>query len=153
MRYRITFTDHKKPAVLVSKESGEALMLERSREHPVEFVSVQGGQYPIKSIKDIEPVQDPAPSGLRIEYNVPKCRGQYSIQFKIMQEWNTKKREMPYSEFASKAYEYLYTVTDKWCDYKKDKCYCSDDYRPKSLQERNVVDVENVFGLGVDTLA
>lgn len=153
MRYRITFTDHKKPAVLVSEESGKALMTERAKESPVEFVTIQGGQYPIKSIKDIEPYQETNSPSLRIAYNVPKCKGQHSIQFRIMQEWRSKKRDMTYDEFASKAYEYLYTVQDKWCDYKKNTCYCDKDYQPQSLQERTLNAVENVFGSGVETLA
>lgn len=127
-------------------------MDERAKPNPVEFVTIQGGQYPLKSIKDIEPHSEPLMASQRIEYK-GRCRGQYSIQFRIMQEWKSKKRDMTYDEFAKQAYDYLYTVRDKWCDYKKNTCYCNDDYQPEGKMDQTLLDVEKVFGKETKSLA
>ena len=146
MKYKITFTNYAQKELIVSREAGIELMRQRTSITPIKYVEVLGGQYSLKSIKDIEPVYDVASGGLRITERSPgTCKGQHSIQYKIMQGYmSLSKPRQPYKEYSSSAYDFLYDKKSEWCDYKKNTCVCDKDYVPQTAPSKELVD--KVFG-------
>mgnify|MGYP003453228060 FL=1 len=135
MSYRITFSDRSQ--VTVDNEQGLKLMeLQASVKKP-EYVNIAENQYKMSTITKVMKVSEtPATlqmisSGMVKRHEKSIHREIYYLFMKELQKPEPRKWE----EFRQKAYDYLYTQSDRWCDDRKGTCVCKDKTVPVSVEK------------------
>lgn len=129
MSYRIVFSD--RTQLTVDDDQGHKLMELQAQVKKPDYVNIQDSQYRLSSItKVIKVPNEPRPAQL---ITSGKVGHEKSIHQKILELFKIElKKENPrqWEEFRAKAYDYLYTQSDKWCDDRKGTCVCSDKKKP-----------------------
>ena len=135
MSYIITFSDRSQ--VTVDNEQGLKLMeLQASVKKP-EYVNIAENQYKMSTITKVMKVSEtPATlpmisSGMVKRHDKSIHREIYYLFKKELQKPEPRKWE----EFRAKAYDYLYTQSDQWCDDRKGTCVCKDKAVPVSVEK------------------
>lgn len=142
--YKISFKD--RTVKLVENQQGEHIKQLQTTPN-TEYFAVDSNQYALKSIAKIEWVKDPLPPTQTALPMGNRCRAKHSIHKQIYELFckhvKTEGEHRKWSEFRDKAYSYLYTKKDKWCDYKKGTCYCYEQ------QDKMVKNAQKIMGGGV----
>lgn len=135
MAYRVVFSD--RTQVSVDQEQGKKLIELQASVTKPNYVMIAGSSYKLSSISKIVLVPDEIKTLPMIDSGIAK-RHDKSIHGKILQLYTKElQREKPrkWEEFRAKAYDYLYSQSEDWCDDRKGTCVCGLNEREDSKQE------------------
>ena len=139
--YKVSFTD--RSVILCTTEQGDKIKEAQMQAKPPVYVDIDQNQYKLAGISKIEYL--PEEKMVKALPERRGCHGEKSIHREIYylykKELATKQNPRKWEEFRSKAYDYLYTQKDEWCDGKKGTCFCTKDTHVERVIE--------VFGSGV----
>lgn len=123
--YKITFSD--RSVLLVTTEQGDKIKEAQLQSNPPVYVDINNGQYKLDKINKLEYTAD-EPKPVKLIHTGPVTHEKsiheaiYILYKKELQKPQQQRRR--WSEFYPKAYEYLYSQSSRWCDYKRGTCVC-----------------------------
>lgn len=134
--YKLTFSD--KSVLHVTTEQGDKIKEMQLQKRPPTYVEINNNQYRLERINKLEYEADEPKPVKQLEAG--NVRHEKSIHEAIFYLFKKELKKLPserrtWAEFYPKAYEYLYTQSKSWCDYKKGTCVCEKKKTVKRVQE------------------
>lgn len=123
MSYRVVLSD--RTQITVTNEQGVNLMQIQASVKKPDYVNIADSQYRLSSItKVIKVADDPKPLPMLQMGNTSHEKSIHREIYYLFKKELQKEEPRKWEEFRQKAYDYLYTKSDKWCDDRKGTCVC-----------------------------
>lgn len=134
--YKLVFSD--RTVLMVSTQQGDKLKEAQMQTNPPVYVDINNGQYKLDKINKIEYIADDPPpvkqiTQGRVTHEKSVHEAIYKLYKKELQKPPSERRE--WSVFRDKAYDWLYSQSEDWCDYKKGTCVCEKQKTVERVQE------------------